>query len=108
MPATATSLPEHLSAPYISLQEGVSLGYGAYSTLRSWIADGRLPAVKIGGRVKITVADLEALARPKVTDGTGSAQQSADNAAVARVVAAAPRLTDEQREQLATIFGGAR
>lgn len=108
MPATATSLPEHHSAPYISLQEGVSLGYGAYSTLRSWIADGRLPAVKIGGRVKITVADLEALTRPKATGGTGSAQQSADYAAVARVVAAAPRLTDEQREQLATIFGGAR
>lgn len=108
MPATATPLPEHTSVPYISLQEGVSLGYGAYSTLRSWIADGRLPAVKIGGRVKITVADLESLARPKATGDTGATQKSADYAAVARVVAAAPRLTDEQREQLATIFSGAR
>ncbi|WP_406708913.1 hypothetical protein QEV68_05445 [Trueperella pyogenes] len=30
---------------YLPLQEAVAEGFGAYSTLRSWIAQGRLPAV---------------------------------------------------------------
>ncbi len=98
-----------LDAPpkYISLQEGVSRGYAAYSTLRGYIADGRLPAVKIGGRLKVTVEDLEALAVRKPTKKTARPGDDVD-AAVARVVAAAPRLSSEQREQLAAIFGGAR
>ncbi|SNC62423.1 DNA binding domain-containing protein, excisionase family [Kytococcus aerolatus] len=47
---------------YITLQEVVSLGYGAYQTLREWIADGRLPAVKIGSRIKVLRTDLDGTA----------------------------------------------
>ena len=47
---------------YITLQEAVSLGYGAYQTLRKWIADGRLPAVKIGSRIKVLRTDLDGTA----------------------------------------------
>ena len=49
---------------YFSLKEATGLGFGAYQTLRKYISDGRLPAVKIGSRVKIRLADLEALAVP--------------------------------------------
>ena len=105
MPYTAQA--QIAPTQYIPLQDGVSLGYGAYSTLRAWIADGRLPAVKIGGRVKVKPEDLEALVQPKPAR-TGQAPIAAVNAAVARVVAEAPRLSIEQREHLAAILGGAR
>lgn len=104
MPATANPAP---TAPttYISLQEGVARGYAAESTLRAWIRDGRLPAVKIGGRVKVTVEDLDALALSKTPQKAARSGGEVD-AAVARVVAAAPRLTNTQRERLAIILGG--
>lgn len=104
MPATAIPAPTEPTS-YISLQEGAARGYAAESTLRAWIADGRLPAVKIGGRVKITVEDLDALAIPKTTQKAARSGEEVD-AAVARVVASAPRLTNEQRERLAVILGG--
>ena len=50
---------------YLNLSDAVELGYGGYQTLRRYIADGQLPAVKIGGRVKVLRADLDALAVPK-------------------------------------------
>lgn len=104
MPASASPAP---TAPttYISLQEGAARGYAAESTLRAWIRDGRLPAVKFGGRVKVTVEDLDALAIPKTSQKAARSGGEVD-AAVARVVAAAPRLTNEQRERLAIILGG--
>mgnify|MGYP000447322415 CR=1 FL=1 len=49
---------------YLTLREATAEGYGAYSTLRSWIAQGRLPAVKTGGRVKVLRSDLDAFATP--------------------------------------------
>lgn|GEM_PF-2602984 len=50
---------------YLSLQEAAALGYGAYSTLCRWTRNGKLPAVKIGGRVKVLRADLDTLVTPK-------------------------------------------
>ena len=38
---------------YLTLTEAAELGYGAYSTLRSWIAKGKLPSYKTGTRVKL-------------------------------------------------------
>ena len=87
---------------YVSLTEAVQLGYGAYQTLRSWIAEGTLPAVKIGSRVKVLRTDLDALAVP-----TGPARYEDVEAAVERIVASAPPLTDEQCRRLAALFGGA-
>ena len=38
---------------YLTLQEAAAEGFGAYSTLRTWIAQGKLPAYKTGNRVKV-------------------------------------------------------
>lgn len=86
---------------YLSLQEAATLGYGAYSTLHRWTRDGRLPSVKIGGRVKVLRRDLDALATPKQTASFESIED-----AVQRLVASAPPLTDAQCRRLAALFGG--
>jgi excisionase family DNA binding protein len=42
-----------------------------YSTLRQWIAEGRLPAYKVGGHlVRVYIDDLEALF-VRIGDGNG-------------------------------------
>lgn len=74
---------------YLTLQEAVAEGYGAYSTLRSWIAQGKLPASKTGSRVKVLRTDLDALAKPAGGDPVA--------AAIERLVASAPPLTPESR-----------
>lgn len=98
-PLVALPTPE----PLISLQQAVELGYGGYSTLRAYIADGRLEAVKVGRRYRLRRNDLEALQIP--APGRPPERTAAD-AAIDRIVAAAPRLTAEQRERLALILGG--
>ena len=101
-------LPKHgaPSAPptYFTLRQAVEHGYGAYSTLRSWIASGRLPAVKIGGRIKVRPEHLEALAQP----ASSRTDDERLDEAVARAVAALPPLTVSQRQQLGRIIGGSR
>lgn len=102
---TSTSA-QAASAHYISLQDAVRRGHGAYSTLRGWIADGRLPAVKIGGRVKLTVADLEALAKPtRSAERQHRLDEQALEAAIDAVVERAPKLSAAQAARLATILG---
>ncbi|WP_078057212.1 excisionase family DNA-binding protein [Corynebacterium provencense] len=58
-----------MSAPLVTLQEAVEEGYGAYSTLRMWIAQGKLPAYKTGSRIKVRREDLDALLTPVGPDG---------------------------------------
>lgn len=84
---------------YLTLQEAVAEGFGAYSTLRSWIAQGKLPAYKTGNRVKVLREDLEALAVPVGTDPV--------ERHVKALVDAAPRLSDEQIARLRFALGGA-
>ncbi|WP_182141967.1 helix-turn-helix domain-containing protein [Schaalia sp. JY-X169] len=91
--------PASLRTHYLTLQEAVAEGYGAYSTLRSWIAQGKLPASKTGSRVKILRSDLDALARPSAVDPI--------EAAIERLVAAAPPLTPEQTRRLRDLLGEA-
>ncbi|MDK8656354.1 excisionase family DNA-binding protein [Actinotignum sanguinis] len=43
----------------LTLQEAVAEGYGGYSTLRSWIKCGWLPAYKTGRRYRVRREDLE-------------------------------------------------
>ncbi|WP_353081282.1 helix-turn-helix domain-containing protein [Tessaracoccus lapidicaptus] len=93
-----SSSPDH----YLTLQEAVSRGYGAYQTLRKWIADGRLPAVKIGSRVKVLQSDLDALAVAIKPSTFEDIEASAE-----RLAASAPTLTDAQVRRLTAIFGGA-
>lgn len=53
-----------VSEPFLSIRDAVDLGYAAESTIRLYIRQGRLPAVKIGGRIKLRRVDLDALAHP--------------------------------------------
>lgn len=85
---------------YLTLQEAVAAGYGAYSTLRSWIRQGKLPAYKTGTRVKVLRTDLEALVTPTGVDPV--------DAAIDKLVAAAPPLTAEQTRRLRDLLGGAQ
>ena len=95
-----TPLPER---DWYSLRESVELGYGGYSTLRKYIAQGKLRAHKIGGLLKVRREDLEAIVEP-----AGPEPKFTDiEAAVERLVASAPPLTDEQVRRLASLFGGA-
>ncbi|PCC45838.1 helix-turn-helix domain-containing protein [Brevibacterium aurantiacum] len=100
--ATTTYKPSPDGTHFIHLKDAVALGYGSYQTLRRYIADGRLPTAKIGGRVKLLRADLDALVVP-----TAPSNREPIESAVERVVAAAPPLTPKQRERLAVILGGA-
>lgn len=83
---------------YLTLQEAQNLGYGAYSTLRSWIAKGKLSAYKTGSRIKVLREDREALVLPVHADPV----ESHINA----LVDAAPRLSDDQIARLRLALGG--
>ncbi|MEY8566081.1 excisionase family DNA-binding protein [Corynebacterium renale] len=88
-----------MSAPLVTLQEAVEEGYGAYSTLRMWIAQGKLPAYKTGSRIKVRREDLDALLTPVGPDPI--------DVAIDELVSAAPTLSSEQRSRLASLVGGA-
>ncbi len=95
-------------APHLyTLQEASDLGYGAYQTLRGYIRDGRLPAVKIGSRVKVRLEDLDALTTPAPSNTTATPPPFDElEAAVRRIAASAPPLTADQVRRLAALFGG--
>lgn len=52
------------SEPLYTIKEAAALGYGADSTIRMYIRQGKLRAEKIGGRVKLRREDLDAMRRP--------------------------------------------
>jgi excisionase family DNA binding protein len=83
-----------------TLSELASLGYPTPQTLRNHIRSGRLPARKVGNRYVVSADDLDAWST--ATDPTGALDD-----AVARLVAAAPQLTEEQVRRLASLLGGA-
>lgn len=87
---------------HLNLTDAVELGFGAYQTLRRYIAQGKLPAVKVGGRIKALRSDLDALAVPKRRSAFEEVETSAE-----RLAASAPPLSDAQVRRLSTIFGGA-
>ena len=89
----------HDNQQLLSLAEAVDLGYGGYSTLRKLIAENRLPAVRLGRRVKVRRADLEALTHPTGVDPL--------ERYVKELVDAAPHLSDEQIARLRFALGGA-
>lgn len=98
MSSYVTYAPQSTAEHYVTLQEAAALGYGAYQTLRKYIAEGRLPAVKIGKRVKVLRSDLDALAvpvRPSAADV---------EAKIERLVEAAPPLTESQIRRLSGLL----
>ncbi|MBV7293210.1 helix-turn-helix domain-containing protein [Corynebacterium sp. TAE3-ERU16] len=96
------SSTRHVQSTFLTLQQAAAEGYSAYSTLRKYIADGRLPAVKVGSRVKVLRTDLDALA---VTVKRATFDEI--EAAAERLAASAPPLSDVQVRRLSTIFGSA-
>lgn len=95
-----TYSPQSERTHYLTLREAAAEGYGAYSTLRLWIRQGKLPAYKTGKRVKVLRTDLEALCVPVVGNPV--------DAAIEKLVAAAPHLSDEQTRRLRELLGGER
>lgn len=84
----------------LTLQDAVAEGYGGYSTLRKYIATGQLAASKVGARIKVQRADLDALLEPATPPRTVEDVESA----IARIVATAPPLSDEQISILGATF----
>ncbi|WP_425309973.1 helix-turn-helix domain-containing protein [Ammonicoccus fulvus] len=93
-----------LQQEWFTLQEVEQLGFPTYATLRRYIADGVLVAHKIGGRVRVHRDALDAL--PQRINLREREVESVE-AAIDRIVAAAPALSDEQCRRLAAAFGGA-
>lgn len=93
-----TYSPQSERTHYLTLQEAVAEGFGAYSTLRLWIAQGKLPAYKTGKRVKVLREDLEALAVP--------VRANPVDHAIDKLVDAAPSFTAEQTRRLRDLLGG--
>ena len=98
----ATDVPTN--PPRITLPDAARRGCGGYSTLRKKIASGELPAERVGGRYLIRETDLAALVTPVVGRPT---ERASINTAIDRILATAPRLSRDQRDRLASIFGGA-
>lgn len=63
-----TYSPPSKRTHYLTLQEAATEGFGAYSTLRTWIAQGKLPVHKTGNRKKVLREDLKALTVPVDAD----------------------------------------
>ncbi len=63
---SVASLPAHGQpiSGYVSLEAGAAYYDISTRTLRRAIAEGRVPAVKVGRQIRIAWADLDALARP--------------------------------------------
>ncbi|MDE9364125.1 DNA-binding protein [Luteipulveratus sp. YIM 133132] len=88
----------------VPLTDAAKIGtYGGYSTLRKKIADGELPAERVGRRLFVRRDDLEAMATPVVGHPT---EQATIEKAIERIVSSAPRLSAEHRDRLAVILGG--
>lgn len=59
----------------VPLSAAASRAGVSVSTLRRWIREGRLPAVRVGAKaIRVSVADIDALTRPVIDGGSaGSA-----------------------------------
>lgn len=87
--------------PLLDLNEAATLGFGANSTLRQYIRQGKLKAYKVGGKTKIRVSDLEAMAVPHPSAPAESVEEWAQ-----RMAATAPPMTDEQAQKIVAILRG--
>ena len=95
--------PETARDPLLSLKEAEEYGPWANSTLRKKISAGELEAEKIGRRVYVRQSSLDALAEPVIGRPT---KVATIESAIDRLIAAAPRLTDDQRSRLAPLMAG--
>ena len=89
----------------LTLREAAELGYGAYSTLRKRIREGKLTAHRLGNRLVASRDDLDALITPVHPAGP-SALDPAVIAWVETVAATAPPLTPADAAQVAALLVG--
>src|SRR5690625_130952 len=85
-----------------SLQELNELGLGSESLLRKAIKEGRLAVHRFGSAYRISQEDLDLY-----LDAARVPSPHMFDNFVDAVVDAAPKLSDEQRQQLVTVLGGA-
>lgn len=65
MPRTAVNRRERRHPELVGLQEAADWCDVSYRTIRRWIADGTINAVRVGPRLlKVRTDDLDALLRP--------------------------------------------
>ncbi|MCF8610207.1 DNA-binding protein [Gordonia sp. HY285] len=86
---------------WLWLAEAVEEHYGGYSSLRRYITEGRLAtAEKVGKRWRVRKYDLDGLIVKRAVDPSPEDVE----AAVARIVASAPPLSDSQIRKLGREF----
>lgn len=103
--AIAPSAHNHIDSAdpfrWLWLAEAVEEHYGGYSSLRRYIRVGRLAtAEKVGKRWRVRKYDLDGLIVTRAVDPSCEDVK----AAVARIVASAPPLSDSQIRKLGTEF----
>ncbi|GAA4757420.1 helix-turn-helix domain-containing protein [Gordonia alkaliphila] len=91
----------------LTLREAAELGYGAYSTLRKRIREGKLTAYHLGNRIVLHRDDLDALITP--VHPAGPSLDPAVAAWVESVAATAPPLSPADAAAVAALLvrGGA-
>ena len=109
MSATAAVVSND-TASYLTIAESAAYSGLSFNTIARYIKANRLPATKApkNGRVRILIssADLDRALAPVPVSPVVNLDAEL-NEAVVKLVAAAPRLNDEQRASLAVLLGGA-
>ncbi|TDP79760.1 excisionase family DNA binding protein [Brachybacterium sp. AG952] len=86
------------SPPIISIPEAAARGYASEATLRRHIRAGRLPAIRIGHRIKLRVADLDA--------HVDAAGVSPVDSAISVIADHVDDLDEAHRARLSALLGG--
>src|SRR5437762_13420502 len=69
------SVPEDIAETFLTVQDVADLLKLNQQTVRNWIDQGSLPALRVGRRVRIRRSDLNRLLQEGYTGGSGSAAQ---------------------------------
>lgn len=102
MPTQAqTVIPDHL----YTVREASELGFGGQRTIRRWIANGKLPAVRFGAALRIKGSDLLAYRDGHTHTATSTPSDELDQH-ISALVDSAPSLSTEQIDRLAGLLGG--
>lgn len=86
---------------FISIAEAVRRGYPSRQTIWRYIRDGKVIAVRVGRENRVSVADLDRMAREHPTKPD---EDAAYHDLVRRTVTVAPKLTPEQASRLRAIL----
>lgn len=95
----------------LTLKQAAERGHISIATLNRYIASGRLPAMKMGGKNYVTVGDLDAAIGPVPVLPSGAARGGVTDeglrAWAERVASTAPPLRPEQRQIIVAAFSSA-